>query len=158
FRKANVRPRVAVVGAGIVGLAHAWAAARRGWDVQHFERHPRARGASIRNFGMVWPIGQRPGRDYQTALRCRSLWRELLQETRLWGASAGLSISPAERTNGKCWLNSRSRREGFQCELIAPEAALKLSPAAARDGLLGALWSPMEMCVDPRQVVRETPA
>jgi phytoene dehydrogenase-like protein len=41
-----------IVGAGIVGLAHARALCLRGYQVQVFERHPAA-GASIRNFGLA---------------------------------------------------------------------------------------------------------
>ena len=44
---------VAIVGAGILGLAHGDFAARPGKSIVVFERHPRATGASGRNFGMI---------------------------------------------------------------------------------------------------------
>jgi len=43
--------RVLVVGAGIVGLAHAFEVRRRGLEVVVLERRARAVGASVRNFG-----------------------------------------------------------------------------------------------------------
>jgi glycine/D-amino acid oxidase-like deaminating enzyme len=48
---------IAIVGAGILGIAHAYAMARRGRSVVVFERSPQATGASVRNFGMIWPVG-----------------------------------------------------------------------------------------------------
>ncbi|MGR3782612.1 MAG: FAD-dependent oxidoreductase, partial [Albimonas sp.] len=52
---------VAVVGAGILGLAHALAAARLGKRVVVIERDAQANGASIRNFGFVTVNGQQAG-------------------------------------------------------------------------------------------------
>jgi len=47
-----------VVGAGIVGLSITRALHQKGYEVKVFERHPKSQGASVRNFGMVWPVGQ----------------------------------------------------------------------------------------------------
>src|SRR5262245_45348993 len=77
------RADVAIVGAGILGLAHAYEAARRGLRVLVLERNLRASGASVRNFGMIWPVGQPPGFAYETALRSRARWLEILEDTRL---------------------------------------------------------------------------
>lgn len=80
---------VAVVGGGIVGLAFAWEAARRGRSVVLFDRTPVPQGASVRNFGMVWPIGQVPGADYARALRSRERWLELKRKAGVWAEECG---------------------------------------------------------------------
>jgi phosphonoacetaldehyde hydrolase len=52
---------MAIVGPGVIGLAHAYLAAKSGLKIVVFERDPAAAAASIRNFGMIWPIGQPAG-------------------------------------------------------------------------------------------------
>jgi D-hydroxyproline dehydrogenase subunit beta len=68
---------VIVVGAGIVGLAHALAAARRGKRVLVVDRNARANGASVRNFGFVTVTGQERGQVWQLARRSAAIWREV---------------------------------------------------------------------------------
>ncbi|MCV7225669.1 TIGR03364 family FAD-dependent oxidoreductase [Mycolicibacterium komossense] len=68
--------RVNIIGGGILGTAHALEAVRRGHRVTHFEREVEARGATVRNFGLVWVSG-RATFELETALRSRELWEQL---------------------------------------------------------------------------------
>jgi FAD dependent oxidoreductase TIGR03364 len=144
-----------VVGAGIVGLAVAWQLARAGRRVRVFERHQRARGASVRNFGMVWPIGQPPGRRRELALRSRVLWGELLAAAGIWHDAVG-SMHLAYHEDEARVLSEfadEARLDGFACELISPAAVAARAPRVLAPGLRCALWSPNELVVDPREVV-----
>lgn len=68
---------VAIVGAGIVGLAHALAAARGGRRVVVIDRDAQANGASVRNFGFVTVTGQEQGVVWRRARRSRDVWLEV---------------------------------------------------------------------------------
>ena len=70
---------VIVVGAGIVGLAHAYTAAQRGLKVLVLERDAECMGASIRNFGFVTVTGQRAGAHWARALRTRDIWKDIAE-------------------------------------------------------------------------------
>lgn len=149
---------VAIIGAGIVGLANAWAAARLGCSVLLFDRSPQAQGASIRNFGMIWPIGQ-PAATYPTALRSRELWLELGREAGIWHNPCG-SLHLAHRADEWEVLTEFAeigRQHGYQCELWSKDKVLQSCPAANPSGLFGALWSPTEICVNPREVIAAMP-
>lgn len=150
--------KVAVIGGGIVGLAAAWREAARGHDVVLFERHERAQQASVRNFGMVWPIGQ-PTSYMATAIKSRELWLELLAETGLWHSAAG-SLFVARRDDEWQVLNEfadTASDYGYECELLTAAGVCRRSPAVVADGLIGGMASSTELGVDPRQVVREMP-
>lgn len=153
------QPTLAIVGAGIVGLAHAWMAARRGWRVRLFERDDRACGASIRNFGMVWPMGQPNGPRHRAALRSRVLWGTLAEETDLSLEPCG-SIHLGYRDDEWAVLEEFAQMAptlGYRCELLTPDEVRRRSPAARTTGLIGGLWSATEACVDPREIIARMP-
>jgi FAD dependent oxidoreductase TIGR03364 len=150
---------VGVVGAGILGLAHAYHLARRGYRVVVFERHPRARGASVRNFGMIWPIGQPPGRMYELARRSREIWLEILEASGLWHAPSG-SLHVAYHEDEEQVLREfadRTANEGRACEVWTAAQVTARFPAVREAGLRLGLWSPGEVGVDPRQIVAQLP-
>jgi FAD dependent oxidoreductase TIGR03364 len=150
---------VAIVGAGILGIAHAYALARRGHSVVVFERSPQALGASVRNFGMIWPIGQPAGRMLEMAMRSRELWMEALEAARLPHFATGslhLAYRDDEATVGRefCELGPKM---GYSCEWLEAPDVLERSPAVRPEGLLGAIWSPTEITVDPRVTLAQLP-
>jgi D-hydroxyproline dehydrogenase subunit beta len=149
---------VAVVGAGILGLAHAYHAARRGQRVVVCERHPRAQGASIRNFGMIWPIGQPLGDRFRLACRSRDLWHEVLAEAGLWHERSG-SLHLAYHDDEAALLDEFVHREGAErsCRLMSADEIVRRSPGIRRDGLRIGVFSPGETNVDPREVVAQLP-
>src|SRR6516225_3887409 len=102
-----------VIGAGIVGLATARALALRGFSVKVFERSEMAVGASIRNFGMVWPIGQPCGKMYNRAIRSREIWKDLSSKADFWSEAAG-SLHVAYHADE--WLVLQELAEVFRKE------------------------------------------
>jgi len=150
---------VAIVGAGIVGLAHAWSAAERGHRVTIFERSSRAAGASIRNFGMIWPIGQPAGELRDTALLSRRRWLQLADEAEVWVRECG-SIHLAHQADEWAVLeefHAHASEQGIECQLLAPAEVAKHTPAANLTGLIGGLFSTTELCVNPVAAVRSIP-
>jgi hypothetical protein len=81
--------RWAIVGAGICGLAHALAAARRGKRVVVVDRDRQANGASIRNFGFITITGQQAGECRRRARRSREVWAEVADAAGIPCCSAG---------------------------------------------------------------------
>jgi FAD dependent oxidoreductase TIGR03364 len=145
---------VLVVGGGVLGLGHAIAALRAGRSVTLCERHAVARGASVRNFGMVWPIGQPAGPDLDVAMRSRVLWGELADEAGFRCRASG-SLHLAYHDDE--WRVLEEFAEQGQLpglRLLTPEEVGALQPAVVEDGLRGALFSPHEANVDPAVAAR----
>jgi D-hydroxyproline dehydrogenase subunit beta len=155
-----MRYDVAVVGAGIVGLGTAWAAAKTGRKVAVFESSSYAMGGSIRNFGMIWPIGQPPGDRYSLAIRNRDLWLEL-------AALAGIQIEQCgsihlahhdDEWATLCEFANQFSDPTQSLELLDRSGTLRRTAAANPEGLIGGLFSPDECRVDPRQAIAAIPS
>ncbi|WP_417738804.1 TIGR03364 family FAD-dependent oxidoreductase [Rosistilla oblonga] len=151
---------VAVVGAGIVGLAHAWMAAARGKKVLLVERSAVASGASIRNFGMVWPIGQPAGELHRVAMRSRELWLELAKQSGVWANACG-SLHLAHRPDELAVLEefvAQNQNGDINVQMLTAAETLRRTPAAKPDGLLGSMWSDTELCVNPPRAIAAIPS
>jgi FAD dependent oxidoreductase TIGR03364 len=140
---------VAVIGGGIVGLAHAWMAVRRGLRVVLLERSAAAEGASVRNFGMVWPIGQPAGDLYDRALRSRELWLELHARGAVAVEECG-SIHLAHRPDERAVLEEFCGLGTHTARMLPAAAVADRTPLANPTGLLAGMVSPTELRVDPR--------
>jgi FAD dependent oxidoreductase TIGR03364 len=151
---------VAIIGAGILGLANAWMAARRRLSVIVCERSPAAVGATVRNFGMIWPIGQPPGEWYDTARRSRELWLEAARSAGLWLDECG-SLHLAYRDDEAQVLREFEQlvvpnltgepgASATGVSLLSREEVLQRTQAVEPNGLQCGLWSPWELAVNPR--------
>jgi FAD dependent oxidoreductase TIGR03364 len=148
-----------VIGAGIVGLATARALAIKGYSVKVFERTQKAVGASIRNFGMIWPIGQPAGTLYNRAIRSRNIWKEISDNSNIWSENAG-SLHVAyhdDEWNVLQELYEAFLQEGRKVELLNKDEIAKRSEAVVQQNLLGGLYSAEELIIDPREAIANLP-
>ncbi len=144
---------LAVVGAGICGLAHALAAARRGLSVVVIDRDARANGASVRNFGFVTVTGQERGTTWRRAMRSRDVWAEIAGPAGIAVEHRGLAVV-ARRPEARAVLEAFLETEmGEGCELLEPVAAAGRLPVLSGEPIAGVLWSPHELRVESRTAI-----
>lgn len=144
---------LAVVGAGIVGLGVALAAARQGRRVVMLDRGARATGASIRNFGFVTVSGQKAGAHWARARRSRDVWAELAADAGIPVLHHGL-VMPARREEAAAVLEAfLATPMGEGCRLLSAAAAAALVPSLRLDAARAVLFSPHELRVESRTAV-----
>ena len=140
---------VIVIGGGIVGLAHAWMAAQRGLRVQVIDRSPLAQGASVRNFGMIWPIGQPAGELHAVAMRAREHWLALSEAGVTTIEQCG-SIHAAHRADELAVIEEFAGLGQYELQMLSADEVLRRAPIVNPQGLLGGMFSPSELRVNPR--------
>jgi D-hydroxyproline dehydrogenase subunit beta len=144
---------LAVVGAGIIGLATALAAARRGLRVIVIDRDAQANGASVRNFGFVTVTGQERGAMWGRARRSREVWSEV-------AAAAGIEIVHTGLWMGARRPESLAVLQAFMatemstgCRLLSAAEARRRCPQLPATQLLAVLESTSELRVESRQTI-----
>ncbi|MFK0009940.1 TIGR03364 family FAD-dependent oxidoreductase [Paenarthrobacter sp. NPDC090520] len=166
---------VLVIGAGIIGLAHAAHAVANGLTVTIIERDHHAAGASVRNFGHCCITAQ-SGELYELAQTSRKYWLEFAERAGYWAVASGAVVLARTETELAVLRELSSAREPGQVELLSPEetrARLGAGGPAAEEahdggapatdtasphdggwpGLVGGAFLRDDLRVDPRTTV-----
>lgn len=143
---------VAIVGGGVLGLAHALAAARAGRRVVVFDRDARANGASVRMSGLVSVAGHAAGGAARRAKRSRDIWVEVCAQAGVRLEQEGLAIV-ARRAEAATALHAYAALEAAAGAVFyRPDDAHALFPQFRGD-IAGVFWSPDEIRVEPRSAL-----
>ncbi|RZL90689.1 MAG: TIGR03364 family FAD-dependent oxidoreductase [Variovorax sp.] len=142
-----------VVGAGIVGLAHAYTAAKRGLRVCVIERDAACVGASIRNFGFITVTGQGAGDTWRRAKRAREVWGEVAPRAGIAAVHHGLYLTAFRPQALKVLDEFMATEMGEGCELLDTAEAARRAPVLQLDGAQAVLYSPHEMRVESRTAI-----
>jgi glycine oxidase len=154
-------PRIAIIGAGVIGLSIAWRLAQRGARVTLFERDAAGRGASHAAAGMLAACAEvEPGEERLFALNRQSqaLWPEFAAELE---RASGMAVDLRREGTLVIALNADDRARlqhhlEFQRQLGLSPDWLNAAEVKRREphliGLVGALFSPQDHQVDNRKV------
>jgi FAD dependent oxidoreductase TIGR03364 len=147
----TVAADLCVVGAGIVGLAHAHEGRRRGLRVALLERDRHAVGASVRNFGHAFFTSVADGADLDCALRARARWLDLGSRAGVPMREAG-TLVVARAEDELAVLEGTAANPQRAARMLTAAQAGELAPIPT-DELLGAMHATLDMRVDPRSAV-----
>lgn len=138
---------LAVVGAGIVGLACALEAAQRGLRVVLCERDDRAAGATVRNFGHAFVTAQ-DGAAFAAGLIARERWLELAPRAGFWAAATG-TVLVARHADELSVCEELAGDPAREAQVLTREQVVQRVPIAG-DGVAGGLWCPLDVRIDQR--------
>ena len=144
---------LAVVGGGVIGLAHAFLAAKAGKRVAVIERDARANGASIRNFGFITVSGQERGDSWQLARRTRDIWAEVADAANITVEQRGLLLT-ARSAEAIAVIEAFLKTEmGESCRLVEPAEFRTRTGGLGGPDLMGGLESPHELRLESRNAI-----
>ncbi|HTW12469.1 MAG TPA: TIGR03364 family FAD-dependent oxidoreductase [Solirubrobacteraceae bacterium] len=142
---------VCVLGAGIVGLAHAHEARRRGCSVVVLDRDQRAVGASVRNFGHLFFTSVADGPAFDCAMRSRERWLELGRRAGIFMEDAG-SVIVARAQDELALLEAVAAKPERGARMLTAAQVGELAPIPT-DTLVGGFHGTRDLRADPRGAV-----
>ncbi|HEY0807178.1 MAG TPA: TIGR03364 family FAD-dependent oxidoreductase [Pseudonocardiaceae bacterium] len=138
-----------VIGAGIVGLAHAVDAVARGLSVMVIERDEYPCGASVRNFGHCCVTAQ-DGDALRYGMAARTTWQRLAKAAGIWLSDTGTVVVARADDEYAVLSEFRAVRDD-QVVLLDADAVRERVPVGA--DVVGGAWFPLDLRVDPRAAV-----
>lgn len=144
---------LAVVGAGIIGLSCARAAALKGLRVVVIDRDSQSSGASVRNFGFITATGQERGAAWTRARRTCAIWEEVAREAGIAILQRGLWMT-TRRPEAVAILESFLNTEmGEGCKLLSRAAARSCCPELVNEQVQAVLLSSVDLRVESREAI-----
>jgi len=143
---------VLIVGAGIVGLAHASAALARGLSVTIIDRDDRAIGASVRNFGHCCVTAQ-SGELLDLALVAREKWIAHSAAAGFFSVASGALAIARSAAELAVLTELAESREPGQVELLTAADASDRVRSGADTSIVGGALLRDDLRVDPREAV-----
>lgn len=162
----RIPARVAIAGAGLIGLFCAWSLARRGVEVVVIDRSQPGQGASRAAAGMLAPAYEAAGEEdahprlLELCLEAARAWPDIARQLET-DSGIGVDYRPGPTLAvagdisqlhhlGRISAGCRSARLPF--EILDPVAAHAIEPSL-KEGIAGALLLPSDAQVDNRRTL-----
>ena len=140
-----------IIGGGILGTFHAYAALKKGLTVRLFEKNKTSIGASIRNFGQIVPSGMYPEWQ-QLGRRSLTLYKELDNHIRNLQISQKGSTYIASNEEENILLQELheiNQRANYNSLLLTQQECISKIPALQPTYCKSGLHFPEEITVEP---------
>ncbi len=145
-----------VVGAGVLGIFHAYWAMRQGLQVVLVDRNEWPEDASVRNFGLVIPSAMPRGTWLERAELSRDIYLELDELLELGIQRAGSQYLATTEGEEGVLREFAARQDAFgqQCHLLDRAESIEQNPLLDGRLLRASLWFPGDLRVEPEKVMR----
>ncbi|TXG89712.1 TIGR03364 family FAD-dependent oxidoreductase [Rhodococcus rhodnii] len=137
---------IVVVGAGIIGLAHAYHAHRRGLRVAVVEQNDGVVGASVQNFGHACITAQ-SGAAREYALAGRRHWLDLARAAGFWAAQPGTWCVARRDDELAVMAEFAAERGDDEVRLLGADEFRSAVPVP---DAIGGMYLPNDLQVEPR--------